>query len=76
MNIQRLCLSERWTLKVTLEGNGGQGLRTDSAFKSASVISGITAKYLRIKAKLITGRLLICAVNSGFYICNEFTGSL
>lgn len=65
---EALSLRERWMLKVTLEGNRGQGSRGNCAFKSASIISKITVKYLRIKAKLIGGPLLIYAVNSGFYI--------
>lgn len=32
---EALCLRERWTLKVTLEGIRGRGSRADSAFKSA-----------------------------------------
>lgn len=66
---EALSLRERWMLKVTLEGNRGRGSRADCAFKSASTISKITVKYLRIKAKLIEGPLLIYAVNSGLHIC-------
>lgn len=54
-----LSLEERWMLKVTLEGIRGQGSRVHSAFKSASIITKIIVKYLRIKAKLIRGPLLI-----------------
>lgn len=57
-------LKGRWLLKVISEGNRGQG----SAFISASIISKITVRYQRIKAKLNIGLLLIYPVNGVFYI--------
>lgn len=73
---EALFLKERLMVKVTLEGNRGQGSSVYSAFKSASIISKITVKIPENQSKTYQRPLLlICAVTSGFLYLYEFSGS-